>query len=96
VGAETLSVIRRFREVLYLDADNLPVRDPTLLSTRNLPPPGRCSAGLPAALTANAFVPTLAWDVAGVAWRDGPAFESGQYLVDKSAAGAAAADNAPE
>ena len=76
----------RFREVLYLDADNVPVIDPTYLfdDARYRESGAVFWPDLPPAGDGSDWIPDLTWDVAGIAWRDGPAFESGQYLVDKS------------
>jgi predicted O-methyltransferase YrrM len=72
-----------FREVLYLDADNVPVLDPTYLFEERRY--RECGAVFwPDPPTDEHAVRTLAWDVAGIAGRDEPAFESGQYLIDKS------------
>src|SRR5262249_51391055 len=71
-----------FREVLYLDADNVPVKDPTFLFDE--PRYRECGAVFWPDLPGGSVVALLAWDVAGIANRDGPAFESGQYLIDKS------------
>jgi hypothetical protein len=71
----------RFRQVLLLDADNVPVRDPSDLFDH------------PAFQTAGAlFWPDLLrlsranpiWRLAGLPPRDCPSFESGQLLLDKS------------
>lgn len=71
-----------FREVLLLDADNVPVQDPTFLfacpeykSTGAVfwPDRGRTAKG------------TDQWRVFGIPYRDEPEQESGQVLVDKSA-----------
>jgi len=71
-----------FREVLFLDADNVPVLDPTFLfDDRRYRERG---AVFWPDIAGGAGVHTLAWDVAGIADRGGPAFESGQYLIDKA------------
>jgi hypothetical protein len=70
-----------FREVLLLDADNVPVRDPTYL----FDDPNYVAHGA-------VFWPDYGrlardraiWDLTGVAYRDEPEFESGQIFVDKS------------
>lgn len=70
-----------FREVLFLDADNVPVIDPEYLF--ELPEYRRDGA---------LFWPDFGrlaasrevWRVCGVAYRDEPEFESGQIVVDKS------------
>src|ERR1051325_9970608 len=70
----------RFREVLFLDADNVPVRNPEYLFE------------LPEYLEHGAiFWPDFGrlartreiWSVCGVTYRDEPEFESGQIVVDK-------------
>ncbi|HEX8913936.1 MAG TPA: hypothetical protein VF796_16425 [Humisphaera sp.] len=70
-----------FREVLALDADNVPVIDPTYLF--DAPEYAGCGA---------VFWPDYgrlarsraAWSLTGVEYRDEPEFESGQIVVDKS------------
>ncbi len=73
-----------FREVLYLDADNIAVRDPSALFDDpeyrrhgaafwpDLPPPDR-----------EEWLPTTAWRNVGLEYRHEPDFESGQLIVDK-------------
>jgi ADP-heptose:LPS heptosyltransferase len=70
----------RFKEVLLLDADNVPVVDPTFLfESREYhargavfwPDYGRFAPAHPA------------WELTGVPQRDEPEFESGQIVVDK-------------
>lgn len=70
-----------FEEVLYLDADNMPVKDPTyLFETKEYlsngavfwPDYGRLACDDPI------------WSVCGVEYQDEPEFESGQILVNKS------------
>ncbi len=71
----------RFREILLLDADNVPVREPSFLFER---PEFRDTGAL--------FWPDIVrlsadndiWPVSGLAFRDIPAFESGQMVLDKS------------
>jgi ADP-heptose:LPS heptosyltransferase len=71
----------RFREVLFLDADNVPVRNPeSLFDTVEYhahgalfwPDYGRLARSRPI------------WDVCGVPYRDEPEFESGQIVIDKT------------
>lgn len=72
-----------FRDVLSLDADNVPVRDPTFLFEA----PEYCSTGA-------VFWPDLditrtpadspRWKIFGVEFREEPEFESGQMLIDKA------------
>jgi hypothetical protein len=72
----------RFREVLFLDADNVPVRDPSFLfetpqfqqhGTIFWPDFGRLSRD------------RLAWRVFGnIPYRDEPEVESGQIVIDKA------------
>lgn len=73
-----------FKEVLYLDADNIPTMDPSYLfdieEYRNLGaifwpdlPPGRRKEWLPA----------ICWENVGLEYRDEVDFETGQYLIDK-------------
>jgi len=72
----------RFAEVLYLDADNVPVRDPTFLF--DTPQYGQCGA---------IFWPDYgrlsperaAWRIFGnIPYRDEPEVESGQVVIDKA------------
>jgi hypothetical protein len=71
----------RFREVLLLDADNIPVRDPSFLFDRA---EYRDSGTL--------FWPDLwrlsrdneIWSTSGLSYRDMPSIESGQMVLDKS------------
>lgn len=80
------SVIRsKFREVLYLDADCVPVRDPSFLFNceqylqhgsifwPDLPPNGK-----------REWIPPSVWELYGLGIDTTPDFESGQFLVDKS------------
>jgi hypothetical protein len=69
-----------FEQLLYLDADNLPVIDPTYLFdsdefTRTggvfWPDYGRIAAD------------RAIWRICGISYRDEPEFESGQMLIDK-------------
>jgi hypothetical protein len=69
-----------FNQVLYLDADNFPVRDPSYLFT--------CKAYL---AEGSLFWPDLGmtekerpiWEVLEVPYRPEPEFETGQMLIDK-------------
>jgi hypothetical protein len=71
----------RFREVLLLDADNVPIRDPGFLFDR---PEFRDTGTL--------FWPDIVrlspdneiWAVSGLNYRDTPTVESGQMVLDKS------------
>lgn len=75
-----------FREVLFLDADNVPTRDPSFLFEHDeyryfgsvfwpdLAPPGNREE----------WIPPGAWEAVGLAYQDVRAFESGQALVDKA------------
>lgn len=72
----------RFREVLFLDADNVPVVDPTFLfdtpeykttGTLFWPDPEQLHTG----------PESLRWKIFGVTYRASPDQESGQLLVDK-------------
>jgi hypothetical protein len=71
----------RFREVLLLDADNVPVRDPSFLFDR----PDYAATGA-------LFWPDIVriarnngiWALTGLDHHAGPSFESGQLLVDKA------------
>lgn len=73
-----------FKETLYLDADNIPVKDPTYLFDYpeykklgsifwpDLPPSRR-----------KEWLPDVCWHNVGLDYRDEPDFETGQYLVNK-------------
>lgn len=74
----------RFAEVLYLDADNLPARDPSEL----FEDPHYQKHGAmfwPDLPNGKEWIPQETWDILGLpVWRrGGPAFESGQILIDK-------------
>ena len=77
----------RFEQVLFMDADNIAATDPSYL----FDDPQLASHGaifwpdLPPTVSPTTWIPALAWDVAGIFWRDGPAFESGQLLINKRA-----------
>lgn len=70
----------RFQEVIFLDADNVPVRDPSILFEE-----------APYRATGAIFWPDLGrlektqviWDNCGLQRPAGPEFESGQMVVDK-------------
>lgn len=69
-----------FREVLYLDADSYPVRDPTFLFDE----PKYSEHG--SIFWADQFLMDLkkeVWDTVGVPYLKEPDFESGQFVVDK-------------
>jgi hypothetical protein len=73
-----------FKETLYLDADNIPARDPTYLFENeeylktgaifwpDLPPGKR-----------KEWLPEICWHNVGIEYRDEPDFETGQYLINK-------------
>lgn len=73
-----------FEEVLYLDADNIPAKDPTYLFDietyrqlgsifwPDLPPNKR-----------KEWLPAICWENIGLEYRDEPDFETGQYLINK-------------
>lgn len=71
----------RFRDVLLLDADNVPLRDPEFLFET----PQYCESGA-------IFWPDFSrlkkdrsiWKLTGIAFQDEPEFESGQIAVDKA------------
>jgi hypothetical protein len=71
----------RFKEVLFLDADNVPVRNPEYLF--NCPEYRKIGA---------VFWPDYSrldrtrsiWKICGISYRDEPEFESGQILVNKA------------
>lgn len=72
-----------FREVLYLDADNLPVRDPTELFTW---PEYRAAGTVFWPDRTKAQRGSDQWSVFGVPFRDEFEIESGQILLDKAVA----------
>jgi len=73
-----------FKETLYLDADNIPVKNPTYLFDDpeyidlgaifwpDLPPSRR-----------KEWLPDVCWHNVGLEYRDEPDFETGQYLINK-------------
>lgn len=73
-----------FKEVLYLDADNIPVNDPTYLFNDDryndtgaifwpdLPPGQR-----------DEWLPAICWNNVGLEYICEPDFETGQYLINK-------------
>jgi hypothetical protein len=71
----------RFQEVLFLDADNIPVVDPAVLFSTT-----------PYRETGAIFWPDLKplppesaiWEICRVAYQDEPSFESGQVVLDKA------------
>jgi hypothetical protein len=71
----------RFREVLFLDADNVPVQDPTFLfQTQEYLEHGAIFWPDFSRLSQRRQI----WRLTGVSYRDEPEFESGQIVVDKS------------
>lgn len=70
-----------FEQVLYLDADNVPVLDPTFLfDTGPFRDTGAVFWPDYGQLTPDRSI----WEICGVPYRDEPEFESGQMLIDKS------------
>jgi hypothetical protein len=70
----------RFREVLMLDADNVPVRDPEyLFETKEFKATGAIFWPDYLRLQKNRLI----WPICEVAYRNEPEFESGQIVVDK-------------
>lgn len=73
-----------FKEVLYLDADNIPAKDPTYLFEDSryrdlgaifwpdLPPNKR-----------GEWLPAICWNNVGLEYQSEPDFETGQYLINK-------------
>lgn len=73
-----------FKEVLYLDADNIPAIDPSYLFDipeyvslgsifwPDLPPNKR-----------KEWLPAICWENVGLEYRDEPDFETGQFLINK-------------
>jgi hypothetical protein len=75
----------RFAEVLYIDADNVVVRDPEFLfDTALYQETGALFwQDLPNKLLDQSYLKDSAWDLLNLPFRDEPQFESGQLLVDK-------------
>ena len=69
-----------FREVLLLDADNVPVRDPEFLFNT---PQFRQTGALFWPDIDTSRMPARAWRFCGLDELDEPAFESGQIVIDK-------------
>lgn len=81
------SLYSNFEQTLYLDADNIPVKDPTYLFYESqflkygsifwpdLPP----SNG-----NIDEWLPPICWENVGLKWIPEPDFETGQYLIDKN------------
>lgn len=70
-----------FREILLIDADNVPVRDPQyLFDAAQFKLAGAVFWPDQGRLAADRSV----WKVCGVSYRDEPEFESGQILIDKT------------
>ncbi|MEM7394781.1 MAG: hypothetical protein AAF492_20810, partial [Verrucomicrobiota bacterium] len=75
----------RFEDVLYIDADNVPLRNPEFLfesaafkKTGALFWPDRCRNA-----EGQNFLSRKAWDLLGLPYRDEPEFESGQLVLRK-------------
>lgn len=75
----------RFAEVLYIDADNVVVRNPEFLfETRLYTDTGALFwQDLPNDTSSLSYLKNSAWDLLDLPFRDEPPFESGQLLVDK-------------
>ena len=71
----------RFREVLFLDADNVPVRDPSFLfRCRPYTDPGALFWPCTSMLSPHHAI----WQICRVPYRAEPDFETGQMLIDKA------------
>ena len=70
----------RFREVLFLDADNVPVVDPTYLFDS---PEYRQTGAIFWPDYGRLAPDRSIWRLTGVPYRDEPEFESGQIVIDK-------------
>lgn len=73
-----------FEQVLYLDADNIPTKDPTYLF--DLPEYKELGAIFWPDLPPNQrkeWLPAICWNNVGLEYRDEVDFETGQYLIDK-------------
>jgi len=75
----------RFAEVLYIDADNVAVRNPEFLfETALYKETGSLFwQDLPNDTSGVSYLKDSAWELLGMPFRDEPLFESGQLLVDK-------------
>ena len=71
----------RFREVLLLDADNVPVQDPAFLFDR---PEFRDTGALFWPDIVRLSADNEVWAISGLPYRDTPSVESGQMVLDKS------------
>ena len=73
-----------FKEVLYLDADNIPAKDPTYLF--DLPQYRELGAIFWPDLSPHKrkeWLPAICWENVGLEYRDEVDFETGQYLINK-------------
>lgn len=75
----------RFAEVLYIDADNVVVRNPEFLFDAPLyqKTGSLFWQDVPGNHSDQSYLKDHAWDLLGLPYRDEPQFESGQLLVDK-------------
>jgi hypothetical protein len=71
----------RFQEVLFLDADNVPVVDPARLFAA---PPYRETGAIFWPDLKPLRVESPIWEICQVPYRDEPSFESGQIVLDKA------------
>ena len=71
----------RFAEVLLLDADNIPIRDPGFLFDA---PEYRETGALFWPEIVRIAADNSIWALCGIGYRDMPSFESGQLLLDKA------------
>lgn len=73
----------RFQEVLFLDADNVPIRDPSFLfDTPEYRETGTVFWPDPKTFETSPESPL--WEIFGLPYRESPDQESGQLLIDKS------------
>jgi len=75
----------RFAEVLYIDADNVAVRDPEFLFDADL---YRQTGSLfwpdvPSDTSDQSYLKDVSWELLDLPFRNEPEFESGQMLIDK-------------
>lgn len=75
----------RFEEVLYIDADNVVVRNPQFLFDNALYKETGALfwQDLPNKLLDQSYLKDSAWDLMDLPFREEPQFESGQLLIDK-------------
>lgn len=75
----------RFAEVLYIDADNVVVRDPEFLFDSSLYKETGALfwQDVPNHNSEQSFMKEISWEMLDLPFRQGPEFESGQMVIDK-------------